>query len=94
MRISGILRVRRKVRVHTDDKVYDYYGTLKEVMKSLGEGPFVQVHQAYIVNLDFIINLGREQIQLKGDESIPISRTYRKEFMGAYQRYVIGMLHL
>lgn len=83
----------RKVRIHTEEKEYDYYGTLKEVMKSLEDGNFVQVHQAYIVNLDYIANLDREQVQLRGDVSIPISRTYRKEFLSAYQKYVIGMLH-
>lgn len=83
----------RKVRIHTEDKVYDYYGTLKEVMKSLEEGHFAQVHQAYIVHLNYIENLDREQVQLRGDVSVPISRTYRKEFLNVYQKYVIGMLH-
>ena len=84
----------RKVCVHTTDgRVYEYYGTLKEALKKLDEKQFVQIHQAYVVNLDKVDRFGKEQLVMQGDENLSISRTYRKIFLSVYQEYVLRGLH-
>lgn len=85
-------RLGRKVQIHTKESSFEYYGTLKEVLKTLAGGHFVQIHQAYIVNLDHVTALDREQVSLRDDSALPISRTYRKELLNAYQNYILENL--
>ena len=66
---------------------------MKEALKKLDEKQFVQIHQAYVVNLDKVDRFGKEQLVMQGDENLSISRTYRKIFLSVYQEYVLRGLH-
>ncbi len=78
--------------VHTEEREYEYYGTLKEVLQMAEAEQFVRVHHAFLVNLNKIEILEREQMKLKGNLIVPISRTYRKVFLEQYQKHVMNPL--
>lgn len=82
----------RKMCVHTEEREYEYYGTLKEVLQMAEAEQFVRVHHAFLVNLNKIEILEREQMKLKGNLIVPISRTYRKVFLEQYQKHVMNPL--
>ena len=52
------------------------YDSLKSLMEHLPHHQFVQTHKSYIVNIDFIQSIGKEQLLLSNASPIPIGRKY------------------
>lgn len=67
------------VLIHTEQRQYVVYTTLKSVEDKLPDDRFVRVHRSYIVNISRIESIEDNEIIIKGKE-IPISRTYQQEF--------------
>lgn len=80
-------KVQRKVRVHTRNNSYDFYGTLKEVKKYLDMGEyFCQCHQGYIVNTHKIVEMRKDKIVIDDlNIEIPVSRRYRVQIVDAFE---------
>lgn len=53
---------------------------------------FLQVHRSYIVNMDRIVRIERNRIVMDKDIYIPVSNTYRDDFIRYLQTYSIGKL--
>ncbi len=60
---------------HTDDKVYKLRSTVRQIMETLPEASFVQVHRAYIVNKAKVEKSNLKSLMVKNTE-IPISKNY------------------
>lgn len=60
---------------HTDKKVYKSRSTLKQLMETLPQNIFVQVHRAYVVNKTKIEKSSSKSIVIKG-AVIPVSKNY------------------
>lgn len=80
----------RKICVYTEETIYEYYGTLKDVLLTVDAEQFARVHHAFVINLDRIESMGKEEVVLRGNIKVPVSRTYRKAFLGRYQKYVMS----
>ena len=80
-------KIQRKVRVHTQNNSYEFYGTLKEVKKFLNmSDSFSQCHQGYIVNASKIIEMRKNKILLDViDLELPVSRRFREELVEAFE---------
>ncbi|WP_196892988.1 LytR/AlgR family response regulator transcription factor [Aureivirga marina] len=55
------------------------YGTLKDALQMISKSNFIRVHRSYIINLNFIDFVEGNRISI-GNQFIPISESYRKEF--------------
>lgn len=53
---------------------------LQKIMEILPHQYFVQTHRSFIVNINFVESINSEQIVI-GDKKIPLSKTYRDEFI-------------
>ena len=52
---------------------------LKEIISKLPSSYFERIHQSYLVNLDLIGAVGRDEIYLENYScALPLSRTYKK----------------
>lgn len=62
--------------------------SLQKMLKQLPEELFVQTHRQYAININFIehINL-KEQSILIQNESIPLGRAYKENFMNKIERF-------
>lgn len=80
---------KRKIFIHLTDRVEEYYGTLKEVSSQLESGCFVQAHNSYIINMDYIKLADAEHVILMSEEKIPITKKFYKDFNAAYRNYVL-----
>lgn len=70
--------VKRKVRIHTVDGNFEYYGKLSEAVIQLDER-FVMFHRSYVVNLDYVIALQNKSIKFLGGGSIQLGQhTYTR----------------
>lgn len=67
------------VKIHTDQKIYTVYSTLKTMEQKLPADDFFRVHRSYIVRIDKIKNVDQSNLQIE-NKIIPISNTYRHSF--------------
>ncbi len=68
------------VKIHTPDKVYTAYATMKNVEKKLPESEFMRIHRSFIVRLDKIQNIDNSTLQIMS-HILPISSTYRNDLL-------------
>lgn len=84
--IQYIEKVQRTLQIHTQQKTYSCYLSLRTISKRLN-ALFVRCHGGYIVNLEHIQVVEKDSIQLDNQVEIPIGVTYEKEFRHQYLEY-------
>ena len=72
---------RNNVIIHTTDGSYTTGGPLKKFESMLEEHGFSKCHNAYIVNLNYVEGVKKEEVILTTGEELPISRARKKSFM-------------
>lgn len=78
---------KRKLIVHQLDKTYEINMKLDDIEEKLSSN-FLRCHQSYIVNMDKISSVNKEDISLFNDLNIPISRSKKSEVKSKYQEYL------
>jgi DNA-binding LytR/AlgR family response regulator len=68
----------RQVKIHTVSGIVPYYGKLKDILSGSLAKFFVQIHQSYIVNKNYIAEFRHDSVKLVGGEVIKISRKYQE----------------
>ena len=68
----------RNTVIHTEEKNIVSYKAMKTHLKNLNDN-FVRCHAAYIINLGYIVELGKTDIRLKNQIVVPLSKNRRKE---------------
>lgn len=82
--------IRHYLSYHTDEKVYEVRGVMKEAERQLEPYSFVRCNQSYLVNLAKVQNI-QGNIVTVGRDELPISRNKKAAFVDALTRYVGGM---
>lgn len=67
-------------RIHTCDKRIMTLQTFKDFEQEIPSSIICRVHKSFMVSLDKIVSIERDRIKIK-DVLIPISETYKKEFL-------------
>jgi DNA-binding LytR/AlgR family response regulator len=86
--VSGARR--RKLFIEND--VVEVWESLSSLQSRLPPGMFAYSHQSFLVNLAFIQTVKNERVWLRGGETLPIGRSYKKDFLLALERYAGGLL--
>lgn len=60
------------------NKEIEFYGKLK-ALKSQLPSNFIQIHQSYIINEDYMVEINYEQVQMSNGAILNISKPYRVE---------------
>lgn len=81
--ISYIESLRRKVCIHAGGEAIETYASLGELSQKLPES-FIQCHKSFLVNMDHIVELGKEDVRLQSGESVPVSQKRRKTVREAF----------
>ncbi len=68
------------VNVYVNNTKIVTYNSLRDLLDLLPEKEFVRIHKSYIVALQQIKSFEVHQVKIE-DKSIPIGKSYRKEFM-------------
>lgn len=71
---------------HTVSGNYRVHTTLKKTEGLLGDN-FARCNNSFIVNLSYVSRLGKDEV-IVGDNSLPVSRSYRKSFWNNINRYL------
>lgn len=65
------------------------YAKLRDFAKEHLEKKFVQCHQSFIVNMEYIDDISSDHIYLlRGQEIVPISRRFKKSVLENFKRYM------
>lgn len=72
------------VIIHTAKKNYKIRKTLSELESELEKYGFVRTHIGYLINLDYIDLIEKNQVILKNKETVPISRNRYKFVCDAF----------
>lgn len=67
-------------RIHMNDKRIMTLQTFKDFEQEIPSNIICRVHKSFMVSLDKIVSIERDRIKIK-DVLIPISGTYKKEFL-------------
>ena len=74
----------RLIHVHTNEKVYKFYGILNELEAQLQYYDFIRNHSGYLVNLKNVSSISVTELILKNGQKIPVSnnryRLLKKRF--------------
>lgn len=79
--------INRKLYLHTQDGLIEYYGKMDALEKQL-DNRFFRCHRSYLVNLDYLKAYSEGQILLQDESRIPVSRLRHGEFMNAMLQYM------
>ena len=70
----------RKVLVHTNDGIYEYFGKLSQIMDQGLPSNFLCIHKSYIVNLDHVGRIHRDCMYLpEKNRWLSISKIHRRQ---------------
>lgn len=79
----------KKVEIHIAgaQKNIEIYATMEELMEQLGED-FYRCHRAYIVNMAYITEYGKDSVMLTNGDKVYVAKKKLGEFVKAYKRYL------
>ena len=80
---------KRKIIIYTKENTYEYYEKIKELMKKLDLLLFVQVHNSFIVNMEYIKLVDGESIVLNTGKRIAITKKYYNNFNNTYRNFIL-----
>lgn len=78
---------KRKLEIYTDEEVYEINMKLNDLEVKL-PNQFVRCHQSYIVNMDKIQMIHKDELVLYNDEVIPISRSRASLLNEKFNEYI------
>ena len=81
----------KKVEIHTlgTQERIEIYATMEELMGRLGEG-FYRSHRAYIVNMAYITEYGKDSITLTNGDKVYVAKKKYSEFVKVYKHYLLN----
>lgn len=81
----------KKVEIHTlgTQERIEIYATMDELMGRLGEG-FYRSHRAYIVNMAYITEYGKDSITLTNGDKVYVAKKKYSEFVKVYKHYLLN----
>lgn len=81
---------KRQLIIHLNNQSeISTYAKLKDFSKEYLKETFVQCHQSFIVNMEYIDVISSNQVYLlRGRDIIPISRRFKKSCLEKFKRYI------
>lgn len=77
------------ILIHTKDATYRICKSLSDLQAQLDKESFFRVHKSYLVNFRHLKSIKENDIRLYHcEETIPISRTYKKDVLLAYTNFM------
>jgi DNA-binding LytR/AlgR family response regulator len=82
----------RHTVIHTTEEEIESNEALSKIESTLKEQPFFRCHQGYLINLRYIDSVAENNILLRGDGKVPLSRHRKKELLQTLTNYWGGLL--
>ena len=82
----------RHLFIHTSKEKHECVGKLAPEYEKLKQYNFSQCHKGFIVNLGKIKKINKQNVVLKNNVEIPISRKFKAELMEDFSLYIAGRM--
>lgn len=95
IRISSIMYMEageRNIGVRTEDKFYVLHKQISNIQSDLLGQEFYMTHRSYIVNLNYVEEMGKSEILLSNGEKIKISRLKYSDLKMKYYEFIRGKM--
>ncbi len=79
---------KRKLKVHTNYDIIEYYYKLSDIEQELYKDNFFRCHKSYIVNLEYVHSYDNTFIILKNLEKVYVSKYKLNDFSKAFMYYL------
>lgn len=80
---------KRLVIVHmSNNEKHEFYYKLSDLTNELENKNYILVHRSYLVNMQYIKKISSDNITLKTNVSIPISRNLRNDVKDRFMKYL------
>lgn len=79
----------KKINMVTKDSTVQFTGKIKDIIVILPEC-FIQIHQSYIINMNYISECSYETVKMSGGVELNISQPYRKMVRKSIMDYAWG----
>ena len=76
------------LNIYTIDKQYRVRNSLKELIRTLPKGYFAYPHNSFVVNLEYVKTVTRNEVILDNGVIVPISRRKSADFNSALFRFI------
>lgn len=77
----------RKIVLHTDGEILEFYGKMNDLEEELGAG-FFRCHRGYLVSMAYVSGYDSGNIYLKNGDQIYLAKRKFAEFAKEYRRYL------
>jgi DNA-binding LytR/AlgR family response regulator len=74
---------KKKLLIHTKSDQLIYEATISQMEEQLAAYGFIRCHHSYLVNMSYIKGISKNDILLKNEEQIPVSRAKKNECLQA-----------
>ena len=78
------------VELHTKYKKYTILSSLTSIMEKLPKKEFYRVHKSFAIGMKKILHIRLDTIHLEGGGTIPLGRSYSKEFHEIFRKMSIN----
>ena len=75
--------MKKKLLIHTKSDQLIYEATISQMEEQLAAYGFIRCHHSYLVNMSYIKGISKNDILLKNEEQIPVSRAKKNECLQA-----------
>jgi len=79
----------RRLRLYANEEIYEFTGTLLAEKKKLLPYNFVNCHQGFLVNMNYIKRIDTNSILLKNGAEVPISKHKRAYVKSEFNNYLL-----
>lgn len=87
-KIRYIESLNHSIIIHQDDGERFYRLSLSEIERQLPGDRFCRCHNSYLVNMEYVEEVGRNRLSLRGGEEIPVGRACYNLMQSAFIRYI------
>lgn len=71
------------VKIHTTEKMYVPFASLRELADQLPSSRFIRIHKSYIISVDYVVSYNHQAVRLKNGQDLPVGRSYKASFLEA-----------
>ncbi len=76
------------LKLHTENVVYKFRGTVSTTEKELSQKGFIRTHKGFLVNQKHIFSVKSDSVELDNGTILPIGRTNREMIKSQIMRYM------
>lgn len=76
------------IKIHTQNGIYDFRDSLKNVELMLGGGTFIRPHHSFLVNLRHVMSISQANIIMKDGQKINISRKKKDDVLKMFHQFL------